>query len=94
MKENFTCEKCSQASLSDRTGAKFSIIREWQHRNIVLNSVYTYMGDKKGELDKANITHRHFMFTNESASEASRLLDAYFEGATLKNVRRLGSRVI
>ena len=94
MKENFTCEKCSQASLSDRTGAKFSIIREWQHRNIVLNSVYTYMGDKKGELDKANITHRHFMFTNESSSEASRLLDAYFEGVALKNVRRLGSRGI
>ncbi len=92
MKENFSCEKCSRVSLSDRTGSRFSIIREWQHRNIILNSIPTYMGDKSAELKKANITHRHFLFTNESAGEAAKLIDAYFNSEPLREGRRIGSR--
>lgn len=92
MKENFSCEKCSCASLSDRTGAHFPIIREWQHRNIILNSVSTYMGDKLMELECANIVHRHFLFTNESVGEAVSLIDAYFGGAPIGEWRRIGSR--
>ncbi len=94
MKENFTCEKCSHASLSDRTGASFPIIREWQHRNIILNSIHTYMGDKKADLKLFRISHRHFIFTNESAEETLRLIDAYLCGTPLRDVRRIGSRGI
>ncbi len=94
MKENFTCDKCSSQSLLDRTGAKFPIIREWQHRNVILNSKHTYMGDKKEELNRANISHRHFIITNESAEEALRLLDSYASSAPLSDARRIGSRGI
>lgn len=94
MKENFSCGKCSSCSLSDRTGAKFSIIREWQHRNIILNSVYTYMGDKKEDLNRAAIAHRHFIFTNESADDVAKLLKTYLKGAPLREMRRIGSRGI
>ena len=92
MKENFSCAKCSKAALFDRTGVNFPIIREWQHRNLILNSVHTYMGDKKEELNRANITHRHFIFTNEGAEEALMLLDSYFKSAPIKGARRIGSR--
>ena len=92
MKENFSCAKCSCVSLCDRTGARFPMIREWQHRNIILNSIPTYMGDKDGELKRANIAHKHFLFTNESLSEAVKLIDAYFKGEPLRDVRRIGSR--
>ncbi len=92
MKENFSCENCSRASFSDRTGVRFPLIREWRHRNIILNSVPTYMGDRETELRRANIAHRHFLFTNESAGDAARLIDAYFKGAPLREGRRIGSR--
>ena len=94
MKENFSCDKCSCVTFSDRTGARFPIIREWQHRNIILNPVPTYMGDKASELSRANIMHRHFLFTNESASEAAKLIEAYFKGSPLREARRIGSRGI
>jgi hypothetical protein len=92
IKENFSCQGCGKSALSDRTGAKFPIIREWQHRNIILNSIRTYMGDKKRELAFAGILHQHFIFTNESADEAIKLIDAYKKGTVLPSVRRIGSR--
>ena len=92
VKENFSCASCGTATLSDRTGVKFPIIREWQHRNIILNSVPTYMGDKKHELSLAGISHRHFVFTDESAQEVISLIDAYCRGAQLREARRIGSR--
>ena len=92
MKENFSCAKCSCVTLCDRTGARFPMIREWQHRNIILNSIPTYMGDKDGELKRANIAHKHFLFTNESLAEAVKLIDAYFKAEPLREVRRIGSR--
>jgi putative protease len=92
MKENFSCAKCSCVTLCDRTGARFPMIREWQHRNIILNSIPTYMGDKDGELKRANIAHKHFLFTNESLAETVKLIDAYFNAEPLREVRRIGSR--
>lgn len=94
MKENFSCAKCSHVALCDRTGTAFPIIREWQHRNIILNSVITYMGDKKDELKRAGVAHRHFIFTNESEREAVKLIDAYIKGESIGGIRRIGSRGI
>ena len=61
IKENFGCEKCNKAALEDRTGAKFPLMREYGHRNILLNSRPTYMGDKKKELKAHGILHEHFI---------------------------------
>lgn len=93
IKENFGCERCSDAAISDRTGASFPLISEFGHRNLLLNSRPTYMGDKKSELDAAKILHRHFLFTVESAKEAERVILADRGGEVLmKNVRRIGKR--
>ena len=93
IKENFGCESCKRAALTDRTGAKFPIMREWKHRNIILNSRPTYMGDRKEELSRAGITHSHLIFTIEGADEIARVISAYFKGASIgTDVRRVGKR--
>ena len=93
MRENFGCDKCGSCSLSDRTGKRFSMIRVFDHRNIILNSTYTYMGDKRRELYAAGITHEHFIFSTESATDAEKLLLAYFGEKKISfEVRRVGKR--
>ena len=91
-KENFGCASCGKCSFSDRTGAKFPFMREWWHRNIVLNSLTTYMGDKKRELAMADVKHFHFIFTIESASEVVSLLKSFRSSIPLPSVMRIGSR--
>ena len=94
IKENFGCDKCGRASLTDRRGEKFPIIREYNHRNLILNSRLTYMGDKRDELRGAGLSAHHFIFSIESAREISGAVDAFRRGATLlgADVRRVGRR--
>ncbi len=87
------CGMCSRVSLTDRTGAKFPMMREFDHRNIIFNSTHTYMGDKQRELASAGLYREHFIFSNESTDEAIRAIKAYEDGAPLKkDVRRVGRR--
>ena len=83
---------CPSAPLVDRRGAKFPIMREYRHRNLILNSATTYMADKEDELCRAGIFSRHFIFSTESADEASRVASAYFSdgGYQPKSIRRIG----
>ena len=93
IKENFGCERCDIAFLTDRTGAKFPLIKEFGHRNLLLNSIPTYMGDRKKELESASIKHTHFIFSIESADEVERVIKAYDRSAALTTeVRRIGKR--
>ena len=94
IKENFGCDKCGRASLTDRRGEKFPIIREYNHRNLILNSRLTYMGDKRDELRGAALSAHHFIFSIESAREISGAVDAFRRGAPLlgADVRRVGRR--
>ncbi len=93
IKENFGCEMCESASLLDRTGARFPLMYEYGHRNLLFNSRPTYMGDRRGELDEAKITHGHFLFTTESARDIREITDAYGKGKALSQaVRRIGKR--
>ena len=44
-----TCRYCDThpyTKLADRTGAEFIVMREFPHRNVIFNSVPTYMADK------------------------------------------------
>jgi len=92
-KENFGCNSCGKAALTDRKGMKFPLLREYRHRNVIFNSAPTYMGDKKNELKSACIESTHFMFSTESADECVRLLNAYKRGEQLDVPhRRLGKR--
>ena len=93
IKENFGCEQCNRASLSDRTGAKFPLVREYGHRNLILNCRPTYMGDKKDELVAAKISHAHLFFTTESQKLIHNVITAYMRGEPLDMpVRRVGKR--
>jgi len=96
IKDSFGCDKCGKAALTDRKGAKFPMIREWGHRNIILNSVVTYMGDRQGELSSNGVSVRHFIFSNEAPAEAAEAIRSYFSGSPLstKELRRVGRRKI
>lgn len=93
IKENFGCERCNNASFEDRTGAKFPLLREYGHRNLILNSRPTYMGDRKSELDAAKISHRHLIFSVEALNEIEDIINSYKNGSAYScEVRRIGKR--
>jgi hypothetical protein len=74
----------------DRKGVKFPVVREYGHRNLVLNSLPTGMSDKQSVLGACGITSQHFLFTVESADEVERVILAYRKGTALPYpVRRI-----
>ena len=91
--ENFGCDNCSKAKLIDRKGEKFPIRREFNHRNLIFNSIPTYMGDREAELREHRIGSRHLLFTVESGREICSVLRAHLLGRELPfRVRRVGRR--
>ena len=92
--ENFGCKSCGKSSLTDRKGEKFPMLREFDHRNLILNSVPTYMGDREGDLREYRIQHRHMIFTTESARQIAEVLSAAKSCQPLRTdrVRRVGRR--
>ena len=93
MRDTFGCKSCSDCSLTDRKGTKFPMIREYRHRNLILNSAVTYMGDKRDEL--RGIFGEHFIFTKETSAEISSVINAYKKGTAFPlpcQMRRMGRR--
>ncbi len=89
MRENFGCDNCGSCSLTDRRGVKFPLIREYEHRNLLLNSSVTYMGDRKSQLADYKVRGEHFIFTTESARECLFVIEAYKNGKELSSIRRI-----
>ena len=79
IKEVSDCATCDRnsAAIVDRRGVRFPVLREGEHRNIIYNSLPTYMADKEDELARANITSRHFIFSTEAKDECERVISAY-----------------
>ena len=95
IRENGGCERCNSFALRDRRGANFPIIREYRHRNLILNSVVTYMGDKFNTPPRLKPFSGHFIFTAESTEEVSRIISAFKVGAPMPlpyPFRRMGRR--
>ena len=93
IKENFGCEKCNSCSLVDRKGEKFPLMRDRDHRNLILNSVPTYMGDRGEELSSHRLYSHHLIFTVEGGEEITNILRCHKDGVALpKRVRRVGRR--
>ena len=91
------CERCERVSLTDRTGAKFPIMREYKHRNLILNCTPTYMADKKEELKRYSVEGGHFIFSIENKAEITAVISAYRKSGNTEwrgAVRRIGTRVI
>ncbi len=93
IKENFGCSACGTACLEDRMGERFPLLREFDHRNLILNSRITYMGDKRSELRAVGLEKAHFIFSTEDFNEARELLGAFEQESPIPYPhRRLGKR--
>jgi putative protease len=91
--ENFGCDKCGSAALVDRKGERFPIIRLQPHRNVIFNSLPTYMGDRSDELHSYRIGWEHLIFSTEDEGEIISTLGAISDGTALnRRVRRIGRR--
>ncbi len=83
------CQK-DQAAMKDRRGMTFPVLREYPHRNLVVNSLPLSMTDKGDVLDRLGITQRHYIFTVESASDVRHVIQAAKENKPLgRDVRRI-----
>ena len=85
IREISDCPVCNanKATLCDRTGARFPILREWEHRNVVYNSLPTCMSDKQSALKGAGLDAWHFIFSTETPREVNRVIEAFQSQAPL-----------
>ena len=78
-KEIADCRTCEsgRAVLTDRRGARFPVLREFQHRSVIFNSVPVYMADKLDVVERHGLVMQHSIFTVESAAEVDKIITAY-----------------
>ncbi len=92
IKELADCQACScdRVTITDRRGFLFPILREWEHRNVIYNSLPTNMSDRREQLTRAGLTARHFIFSVEKADEVDTVIRAFSSGNPLTGpVRRI-----
>ena len=93
-KEIADCKTCEAGytTLRDRRGIAFPVTREYEHRNVIYNSLPTSMSDKTAELDRNRILSRYFLFSVETPNEVDEVIGAFEAGSPLRfPVRRIGS---
>ena len=75
------CPCSGTGRIYDRKNKCFYVLRDGQEcRNIILNSVPIYMGDRLGDIKSAGVSLGHLMFTIENAAETKEICRAYFDG--------------
>ena len=92
IRELADCDSCARGSvkLIDRKGISFPVLREWEHRSVVYNSLSTAMSDREDQLTRHAIFNRHFLFSTESPDEVDRVILAYRQHRPLDGlVRRM-----
>lgn len=96
IREIASCDTCRSggAMLTDRKGVSFPVLREGDHRNVIYNSVPTYMGDREEELARADVRHRHFIFSVERAAAVDRVITAVRRGLAAEDAFPGGVRRI
>jgi collagenase-like PrtC family protease len=93
IREIADCKTCDHdaAVLVDRRGARFPVLRTHDHRNIIYNSLPTYMADEQDKLGKYRVGGYHFIFSTEAPREVDEVVRAYRDGLPAKGqVRRIG----
>ena len=87
IKEVADCNVCAKgkAILTDRRGVTFPVLREWEHRNVVYNSLATCMSDKQELLDRHGIVNRHFIFSTENKKEVEETIRAHQKNLPVKD---------
>ncbi|MCI8387842.1 MAG: U32 family peptidase [Clostridiales bacterium] len=96
IRDLYSCKICSERHflpLIDRRGVKFPLMRCFDHRNILYNSVPIYMADRQNELARAgisNVENCHFIFSDESPDDVKAIINAHRNGLTTDmNIRRI-----
>ena len=95
IREIADCDQCDKGRvlLRDRKGIEFPILREWEHRNVIYNSLPTNMSDREDQLHRAQIGNRHFLFSVESAREVDEVIRAHtVHSALTGRVRRINEK--
>lgn len=83
VKETAGCASCGKASLTDRRGISFPVLREWKHRDLICNSLPTYLGDDSAARGAIRNLGEHFFFSTETPAEIKAVLTAYKADAAL-----------
>jgi hypothetical protein len=92
IREIADCKTCDagRAELVDRRGTVFPVLRSPDHRNVIYNSVPTYMADAKDQLTRYRTGSWHFIFSTETPREVDDVVDAYQNGkSTTRQIRRI-----
>ena len=88
VRENGGCSKCGTFRLTDRMGKSFPVLREFEHRNLIFNSIPTYMGDKLNKI--RSLAFEVLIFSSETAKEAENVLSSYLRSLPLSgDIRRI-----
>jgi len=72
---NCVCKNVNQ--LEDRTGAIFPIIREYPHRNVILNSQKMFLADKPQDYQRLGLWGIRLLFTTENPRECAQVMRRY-----------------
>ncbi|MCQ2429208.1 MAG: U32 family peptidase [Clostridia bacterium] len=86
------CAACArgEAVLRDRKGVAFPVLRTFDHRNVIYNSLPLSMTDRADELLRAGIDRQHFIFSVESPAAVDAVIRAAQEGTPVGGeVRRI-----
>ena len=92
IREIADCDTCAKnaAILTDRRGVRFPVLREWEHRNVIYNSLPTSMSDRQEQLTKAGIINQHFLFSTETSDQVDEVIKLWKKGEALPYpVRRI-----
>ena len=80
MKNMDKCPCSGIGFIYDRKEMKLPVIRDGNTcRNVILNSVPLYMGDKLSDIENAGVDYIRLYFTIESPDECVKICDGYFK---------------
>ena len=74
------CVCDNSITLVDRKNAAFPVMREFGHRNVILNSQKLFLADKSDDFAKLGLSAIRLMFTTENPREAEFVLNRYKNG--------------
>lgn len=81
IREVSSCDECKRRGgsgiLTDRTGARFYLKREFGHRTLIFNSLPTYTADMSDKLAPLGLSSHIFLFTDEDRSAVNGVIEAY-----------------
>ena len=92
IREISDCKTCDagRAELVDRRGMVFPVLRTPDHRNVIYNSVPTYMADAQDQLIRYRTGGWHFIFSTETPREVDDVVNAYQTGQSASHpIRRI-----